>query len=809
MATLQSLLVRLGIDADDFKGGLSNAQKSLASFRDDLVENTRGIEDFGNALSGLGRSTALSSLAASAAGLSAAVVPAAGSLLLLPGAAAAGGAAMGTLNVAMSGFGETLSNIGDPEKFAESLKQLAPAAREAALAVSGLAPRWDELATSVQDAAFDGIAEKITALGGTYLPILETGMTGIAGGFNNAAMEAAQFGRNAQTIADVEAILGDTSAAVGNLTGVVQPLLSVFRDVAAVGTGMLPDLTSGAAEAANSFADFIAQARETGRLEGWIRGGLDVLRQLREIAGNVGDVLAAIFPHAASSGQDLLDTITQLTAKLATWASSAEGQAQIAATFDTLGQVMGHLLVILPLLAGALTTVSGWIAALPAPVQSLITGFLAWSLVIGVLVARFAPLFSLLSTLGGRFLAAAVSSETATGRLVRALGRGAKAVAVFAMKVTAGALRIVAQILWFTLKGAARITWFVVTTLAKVVAWSVRIAARFAVMAAQALARLTVMTAQVAARFAVMAARSLAQVLIMTARVAVQFAVMAARGLASMAMMAARVVARWAFMAAGAMARAAIMAAAWFVAMGPIGWVIAAVIGLVALIIANWDKVKAFTIAAFQAIWSFLQSVWNNIVSAVTAAGKAVWNTLRDAFTSAKDAVVSAATGIFTFVASIPGRILSALGNLGSLLVNAGKQIIQGLIDGLMSAVGWLQDKLSWITNLIPDWKGPIRVDARLLQPTGQVIMQGLVEGIDTGADDVHRKLGSVTAQIARTPTPAAPRLNRGEDHTTRLVAALRAAVVEGMPDELVLDEQGGRVIARAVNRVNRVQNRR
>lgn len=75
-----------------------------------------------------------------------------------------------------------------------------------------------------------------------------------------------------------------------------------------------------------------------------------------------------------------------------------------------------------------------------------------------------------------------------------------------------------------------------------------------------------------------------------------QIAKSAAAGAASFALSAAKVVGRWVFMGAQALIHAAKMAAGWVIAMGPIGWVTAAVIGIAALIWANWDKIKRWTV---------------------------------------------------------------------------------------------------------------------------------------------------------------------------------------------------------------------
>lgn len=754
MATLQSILVKLGLDSDDFSGGLGRAQKSLSRFRDDLVENRRGIEDFGTALSSLGRSTAFASLASGAVGLSAALAPASGALLMLPGAAAAGGAAFGTLKVAMTGFGEAMKNLDDPEKFAEALAELSPAAAQTATAIRDLTPRWHELTRAVQESAFVGLADQLRPLADAYLPKLQGGMSGIAAEFNRGATEIAAWMREAGTIADVEGLFASAKTVVANLVNTAKPLAQVFLDVAAVGGEVFAGITQGAGSAAQRFAELVREARTTGKLREWIQGGLDVLRQLWQLTKNVGNAITAMFSAAQPSGQSLLDTLIALTGQFAAWAASVEGQAQLSAMFSTLGQVLGHLLVILPMVAGALGAVLGWISTLPGPVQTLITGFLAWSLVIGVLITRFAPLFSLLGTLGGRFLTAAATSGTAVNRIVLALRTGL-------------------------------------------------------VAAGQWVARMAVTAATTVARFAVMAAGAVAHATAMAVRVGVQFAVMAAVATARTIATAAVVVAQWVAMAAGAMARAVIMAAAWFVALGPIGWVIAAVIGLVALIIANWDKVKAWTIAAWNAVVNFVISAWNNIVSAVRGFALRfvqfhvdAWNRTREAFSAGVSAVVG-------FVSSLPGRILGVLSGLGNLLVNTGRALINGLINGIKSALGGLRSMLSSVTNLIPDWKGPMRVDARLLEPTGRVIMGGLVEGIDYGSGDVERRLGQVTAAISATPTPSPAAAGQAAGFAELLPLLVRA-VQQGMDGaELQVGESYGRVQARVVNRVNRSDARR
>jgi hypothetical protein len=50
--------------------------------------------------------------------------------------------------------------------------------------------------------------------------------------------------------------------------------------------------------------------------------------------------------------------------------------------------------------------------------------------------------------------------------------------------------------------------------------------------------------------------------------------------------------------------------------------------------------------------------------------------------------------GLLSWFASLPSRILDALGDLGGLLLQAGKNIIRGLVDGITAGFDWVKDKL-------------------------------------------------------------------------------------------------------------------
>lgn len=161
-----------------------------------------------------------------------------------------------------------------------------------------------------------------------------------------------------------------------------------------------------------------------------------------------------------------------------------------------------------------------------------------------------------------------------------------------------------------------------------------------------------------------------------------------------------------------------------------------------------WEGIKKILSGALTVVKGLLSQAWNVIRTLTSAAWTAIKAVVAKAWDGIKRAVSAGIAASVKLVTGLPGKILSALGNLGSLLFNVGRDIIQGLLDGIGSMVGAVTGKLGEITSKIPDWKGPRQRDLRLLRPAGLLIMQGLVDGFDDGKTSVQRSLERVTEGI-------------------------------------------------------------
>ncbi|WAL67150.1 hypothetical protein ORV05_05000 [Amycolatopsis cynarae] len=102
--------------------------------------------------------------------------------------------------------------------------------------------------------------------------------------------------------------------------------------------------------------------------------------------------------------------------------------------------------------------------------------------------------------------------------------------------------------------------------------------------------------------------------------------------------------------------------------------------------------------------------------------------------------------GVFS---GLPKKMQDALGD-PNFLEGVGESIIDGLVTGIkVKAMSALTSTLQWVTDLIPIWKGPAEKDRVLLHGTGQLIMQGLTNGLAEGAQGVRSFLQSFTTEVS------------------------------------------------------------
>jgi hypothetical protein len=207
----------------------------------------------------------------------------------------------------------------------------------------------------------------------------------------------------------------------------------------------------------------------------------------------------------------------------------------------------------------------------------------------------------------------------------------------------------------------------------------------------------------------------------------------------------------------------------------------------------DWDQFWEGIRGILSGAWDKITQVFGLGFDVLKFLAGLAWEWIKDRFWDSveylKDTVSDGIDEVKTYFENLPGNILTALGDLGSLLVDAGRAIIQGLWDGMKAVWGEVTGWLGSLGGAIVDLKGPPSYDAVMLTDNGELIMQSLRRGMELGFDrDVAPFLSglgggglSATLAGARTTSPA---------------------MAGGTPISVVV-ELDGRTIAKSMERVS------
>lgn len=713
------------------RSALARVRRSLAT----LATASARIGGGTVAVGGLG---AVAGGAAAAAGqvvqLAAALAPLTGAIAVLPAVAASAGAAMSTLRVATMGVGEAMGAAltGDTNEFAEALEGLSPAARSVVGEVRALAPALTDLQQTAQDQFFAPLQGQLTELGQRLLPTVAVGMADVSSAMGTAASEAATFAGSAQSVSFLDGLFESTAAAIRNATTGLTPFLSGLTAIGTAGLPYVEQLAAAFGSLGERFGAWATEAAEAGRITEWIDGAISAFSQLGDIVGNVGGILGSVFAGAGDGG--ILTTIETLTSALDDFFASADGQAALSGLFEGLSSIG---------------------SALAPVITSLAAGIGALAPAVGRIATAFGPVLT--SAIDG--LVPALSAlEPGITAVIGALGEGIDAlVSSGALETLGAAFSEILTALAPLLPLLGQLAGTVLTMLADVL---VAIAPSLELLATALVDSLAPVLPELSASFTELIA-AIAPLLppLIDALLPVLDI------LPSLITLTAEQMSFWAQVITD-------LSPIIEVLIGAIGWVVAALAGLITWVLdaASWlynlgtsarqggEDATAAISGMRDRIVGFLTGLRDRIVGFANG----VRDRLSGAFNAARTLVVGAVSGLvsgatsrisslLSTVRGLPGRIRSALGNLGNLLRQAGRNVIQGLVTGISSMVGRVRGQMSNIAATIrsylpfsPAKAGPLRQNPP--DRAGATIAQMIADGLASGESVVASAMGGVAS---------------------------------------------------------------
>ncbi|MGW9299427.1 hypothetical protein ACWHA3_01190 [Streptomyces cyaneofuscatus] len=670
-------------------------------------------------------------LLAGAASTLAQIAPAAG--LAATGVLAVG-LANASLKIGMMGVGDALKNAFDPESaeaYAESLKRLAPNARSFVETIRSLGPQFDKLKLKVQNNLFEGLGKTLKQTAKAAGPDLSQALTVSAGALNRMGRQVLNTATGLAKNGTLGKALDSAEVGLHNLIPLPATIVQGLVQIGAAAGPAFERLTRAGGGALERLSARMTKAFESGGMERAIEQAIDLLGQLGRVVGNVGGTLGNIFGGLTSGGQGLFSTLETITGSLKDATGTDGFQRALKALSETMRTVAT---TVGPLLGQALAVLGPVVENLAGPAQLLVTTLgdglsrvltalgpvlAEASATFGVLVVALLPFVELAATL----IAAILPSLTP---LFETLGRVIGEMAPFLEQL---ATNIGAQLLP------------ILERLPEVLEAVLPVFER---AAAEIFPELTRVLAVLAPHLEDLAVE-LADLLVQLAPVAADFLEFSAIVLGKLAPV-----------------------------IGPIlGGLIIALTGILRLLadVLGGTVVPALRTAGKVLTGDFSGALKSTGVNAGalkstvstafnTMAGNAIGSVARMATSVGQEAaragtrlysgVSTGVTQVRTLVGNLPSIVRGAVSGLGSVLFSAGASLITGLISGISSKIGAVRSKLSELTSMIPEWKGPRRKDATLLTPAGRLIIQGLIKGITATTPALRSSLKAVTNDLKK-----------------------------------------------------------
>lgn len=758
---------------------------------------------------------AAASTASSMSGLVGAVAPAAGAVAALPAAAVLGAAALTTLKVALSGVGDAFSAAlgDDPKKFAEALEKLSPAAQSVAREMQALKPVFDDLKTTVQDALFAPLQGQLTGLVQTLGGPLKAGMSDLAGAFGRLGASVAAFGQSAAAVELVKGAFSTLKTEMGGLeSGTLQRLLAAISNFARSTLPAFEGLGQSVNGVAERFAAFLEKATASGKSLEWVQNAFAVFKQLGAILADLGGIIAAVFRAMQTAGGGALGVLGQLLDGMHSFLDSAKGQEILVTIFTALGDIATAFLPVIKSLAGAIATLAPHIAAMATAIGPVLTTAIN---AIAPALAQLGPALVVVFTEFGKAVQA-IAASGALDDLARAIADILIALAPLLpalAQLLVPVLQLVASLVttvvapalstlvgwiqkavdWLKGGGLSEDSWLmrVINTLWEVgapifkqvgdligtvfndlVTWFTENKATVEEWGNRIISIIKSAGAIISGVFEGIAiawdlfGKPLLDLIggVFTGIfMVIDGALKAVKGQIDIFL--GLITGDWqrvwkgieTFVSGIWTAIGGVITAAWALIKGQISAGLA-VVG--ETWDSAWNKVKQIAITVWNAITGWISARVNDVSTFIGKLGElpgkvSAW------FGQVKDAIVNKFNEALNFVRGIPNAIVNAFGDLGSLLYNAGRSILQGLINGLYSmlqnAYNAASDIMGQIRNLFPfspAKEGPFSGKGWTLF-SGQSMGRDLAKGIAMSENLVARAADGLmgAAAVSLSPT--------------------------------------------------------
>lgn len=665
---------------------------------------------------------AVGGLAGPLVAVSAQALAAAGSMAALgaamaPSAIMAAGMAVGVLKSAFSGMGDAI-NAESVEDFNKAIEGMPPAAQEAAGALRDLKTQMSELGDSVSQSFWENFTN-IGDLSAVLAP-LQASMTALAADMGKATSGLVAFVSQGVGLEAMTTMLDHAQTAGSNLS---YAFAAVAKGIVAVGAAVGPvlgDMTAKIEQMATAWSERMVAGFQDGSLQQYFSDAAVKVQEFWGVLQQVGSIVGAVFSAMNAAGAPFLGTIGQAITATEQWVTSAQGMEALTSFFTNMTTAVGVLLPVIGQLATIIGTtvapaIADFVTAIGPGLQSAMDG-------LGRGLQVIAPFASVVGSALGSVLSAVAPLLPVLAPLIPLLGGMAKA-----FQMVQGVLPVVSALLgglsWpIVAIGAA--VGMLVAAFAQTPGAMEQLQGAFGRLmeALQPILDVLMQVVQQIIAALMPAFQALIPIVIQIVDFVAQLLPIIAPILQIIGQLAATIISALVpiIMALlplistviGVLSQivAALMpivmailnvVAAFARLLGTIltfvAQALAAIVGFVAGVIGGFLRMVGTVVSAIVNFVGQVLTWIGNLVSRGVQKFQEMWDRTSSAFSNGISRAVS-------FVSQMPGRVMSALGNVGSLLVNSGRALIQGFINGIKSMVGAVADAARGVVKKARDF---------------------------------------------------------------------------------------------------------
>lgn len=181
---------------------------------------------------------------------------------------------------------------------------------------------------------------------------------------------------------------------------------------------------------------------------------------------------------------------------------------------------------------------------------------------------------------------------------------------------------------------------------------------------------------------------------------------------------------------------------------------------------AAWGWITGFISAGFIWIVNFVIDALETAQAVVRGAWRMIGEFFSDGIDRVKSLVSEGLSRVQSFITdginrgvttigALPGRVVGVLSGIGTTLYQSGRDLVQGLLNGIGSLAGSIGN---WFLDKIPGWiREPFKAALGIHSPStvffdfGENIIQGLVRGMESQHSKVFRSMGTLADGVAGT----------------------------------------------------------